>query len=241
MSNVMQPNVGIWPKEKLLLTPPELPMEERVRRYQHNIQAIHEAGCLVPSAMVDSVDPEEIRAWFEAGERRIAQLKRCIRYVASLPDEDEPVEEDEGPFLECDFDDPAPIRPVPVRMISPRANRTPSAKTFVIDTAALQIAGLNLKVAMCVDAATRRVLGHGISASADDALVTALGNAIFADGVPDTVLVDDAMTAPELAQECEALGVTLARIPPYSGEGKPIERAFRDFAVHISTHQEPTP
>ncbi len=82
-------NTPVWPKDKLMRTPPELPMDERVRRYQHNIITIRESGCLVPSALVDSLDEGEIRAWFEAGERRIAALKTAIRAVAKLPvDED---------------------------------------------------------------------------------------------------------------------------------------------------------
>lgn len=50
-----------WPKEKLMKHGPELPMEERIRRYQENIRTIRASGCAVPtSAMVDSLDPAVI-------------------------------------------------------------------------------------------------------------------------------------------------------------------------------------
>lgn len=40
-----------WPKDKLLKHGPELPMEERIRRYQHLIRAIRESGCPVPASV----------------------------------------------------------------------------------------------------------------------------------------------------------------------------------------------
>lgn len=50
-----------WPKDKLLKHGLELPMAERIRRYQHNIRTIRASGCAVPTpAMVDSLDPVEI-------------------------------------------------------------------------------------------------------------------------------------------------------------------------------------
>jgi DNA-binding XRE family transcriptional regulator len=82
-------NTRVWPKDKLLLHPPELPMDERIRRYQHNLRTVREAGFEPFSCQVDSLDEDEIRAWFEAGERRVASLKRVIRFVASLPVDDE--------------------------------------------------------------------------------------------------------------------------------------------------------
>lgn len=47
-------------------------MTERVRRYQHNIEAIRAAGCAVPtSAYVDTLDPVAIEMWFlDSAERR---------------------------------------------------------------------------------------------------------------------------------------------------------------------------
>ena len=54
-----------WPKDKLLKHGPDLPMEERIRRYQHNIRTIRESGCKVPtSAYIDTLDPAEIELWF---------------------------------------------------------------------------------------------------------------------------------------------------------------------------------
>lgn len=44
-----------WPKDKLLQHGPDLPMAERIRRYQHNIRAIRASGCAVPtSAYIDT-------------------------------------------------------------------------------------------------------------------------------------------------------------------------------------------
>jgi len=71
--------MGEWPKDKLLRHVPELPMEERIRRYQHNIRLIRAAGCALPrSAMIDSVDPAEIELWFADGAFRIDRLNRVV-------------------------------------------------------------------------------------------------------------------------------------------------------------------
>lgn len=54
-----------WPADKLLRHGSDFPLAERVRRYQHNIRTIREAGCVVPrSAYVDTLDPVEIEMWF---------------------------------------------------------------------------------------------------------------------------------------------------------------------------------
>ena len=68
--------MGDWPKDKLLRHGAELPMAERIRRYQHNIRTIREAGCTVPtSAMIDSLDPAKSSglpmARFEAIDSRM--------------------------------------------------------------------------------------------------------------------------------------------------------------------------
>jgi hypothetical protein len=50
-----------WPKDKLLLHGHELPIKERIRRYQHNIKTIRASGCAVPTtALIDTLDPVEI-------------------------------------------------------------------------------------------------------------------------------------------------------------------------------------
>lgn len=80
--------MGSWPKSQLLRHGPELPMAERVRRYQHNIRAIRASGCNVPTfAMPDTLDPVEIEEWFKAKELTIARLKNLIRRLAQLPDD----------------------------------------------------------------------------------------------------------------------------------------------------------
>lgn len=83
--------MGAWPKDKLLRHGPELPMAERIRRYQHNIRVIREAGCAVPmSAMIDSLDPAEIELWFADGAFRSHRLKNAISVLASeIDDSDE--------------------------------------------------------------------------------------------------------------------------------------------------------
>lgn len=79
-----------WPKDKLLKHGPELPMEERIRRYQHNIRAIRESGCPVPtSAYADTLDPAEIELWFADSAYRIDRLKIAIRGLAKLPPDSE--------------------------------------------------------------------------------------------------------------------------------------------------------
>ena len=76
--------MGNWPKDKLLRHGPELPMAERIRRYQQNISAIREAGCAVPtSAMIDSLDPAEIELWFADGAFRSHRLENVISALAS--------------------------------------------------------------------------------------------------------------------------------------------------------------
>ena len=78
-----------WPKEKLLRHGPDLPMEERIRRYQHNIRTIRASGCAVPTtAFIDSLDPVEIEMWFADSAFRIDRLNTAVRGLAELPDDD---------------------------------------------------------------------------------------------------------------------------------------------------------
>ncbi len=79
-----------WPKEKLLRHGPELPMEERIRRYQDNIRTIRASGCAVPtSAMVDSLDPTVIELWFADNAFNIDRLRDVMKKIADLPDDTE--------------------------------------------------------------------------------------------------------------------------------------------------------
>lgn len=76
--------MGDWPKDKLLRHGPELPMTERIRRYQHNIHTIREAGCAVPtSSMIDSLDPAEIELWFADSAFHIYRLGKAISTLAA--------------------------------------------------------------------------------------------------------------------------------------------------------------
>lgn len=80
--------MACWPKDKLLRHGPELPLEERIRRYQHNIRAIREAGCTVPTpAMIDSLDPAEIELWFADSAFTIDRLDNTISALADTLDE----------------------------------------------------------------------------------------------------------------------------------------------------------
>lgn len=75
--------MGIWPKDKLLKHGPELPMAERIRRYQHNISEIRAAGCAVPtSAMIDTLDPAEIELWFADNAFRMHRIDKAIKTLA---------------------------------------------------------------------------------------------------------------------------------------------------------------
>jgi len=79
-----------WPKEKLLKHGPELPMEERIRRYQENIRTIRASGCTVPtSAMVDSLDPAVIELWFADNAFSIDRMRKLTAKLAELPDDTE--------------------------------------------------------------------------------------------------------------------------------------------------------
>lgn len=65
-------------------------MAERIARYQHNIRAIRASGCGVPTvAMVDSLDPREIEAWFKTGEETTTHLVVVIGKLSRLPDDAE--------------------------------------------------------------------------------------------------------------------------------------------------------
>ncbi|MCF1495082.1 hypothetical protein FS834_21570 [Agrobacterium vitis] len=76
-----------WPKDKLLKHGPDLPLEERIRRYQHNIRTIRKSGCKVPtSAFIDTLDPTEIELWFADKAFTIDRLKRVMTDVADLPE-----------------------------------------------------------------------------------------------------------------------------------------------------------
>ena len=75
----------VWPKAQLMRHGPELPLPERVRRYQHNIKAIRAAGCKVPSsAMPDTLDPQTIANWFMTSAETSRRLKALIRAIAKL-------------------------------------------------------------------------------------------------------------------------------------------------------------
>lgn len=74
----------VWPRSKLLRHGPELPLDERVRRYQHNIRAIRASGCKVPSVMPDTLDKQAIAAWFAAGAETSLRLRALIRQLAAL-------------------------------------------------------------------------------------------------------------------------------------------------------------
>jgi hypothetical protein len=77
-----------WPRSQLLRHGPELPMAERVRRYQHNIRIIRASGCRVPTpALIDTLDPQEIEARFAEGAATSLRLKTLIKRLAGLPDD----------------------------------------------------------------------------------------------------------------------------------------------------------
>lgn len=80
--------MGEWPKDKLLRHGPELPMAERIRRYQHNIRTIRDAGCAVPTpSMIDSLDPAEIELWFADSAFRIDRLGKAVSALAAEIDD----------------------------------------------------------------------------------------------------------------------------------------------------------
>jgi hypothetical protein len=82
----MEPPMPQWPRSQLLRHGPELPMAERVRRYQHNIRIIRASGCRVPTlALADTLDPKEIEAWFVESDATSHRLKTLIGQLARLP------------------------------------------------------------------------------------------------------------------------------------------------------------
>jgi len=61
-------------------------MEERIRRYQHNIRTIRASGCAVPtSAHADTLDPAEIEFWFADSALRMHCLSEAIKELSKLP------------------------------------------------------------------------------------------------------------------------------------------------------------
>jgi hypothetical protein len=85
-----------WPKDKLLKHEPELPMAERVRRYQENIKTIRASGCEVPtSAMIDTLDPAETELWFADSALTLDWLSKLVVKIGDLP----PATELPNPFL----------------------------------------------------------------------------------------------------------------------------------------------
>jgi hypothetical protein len=80
--------MGEWPTDELLRHGPELPMAERIRRYQHNIRAIRAAGCVVSTpSMIDSLDPGKIELWFVDNAFQIDRLGKAIS--ALVPETDD--------------------------------------------------------------------------------------------------------------------------------------------------------
>lgn len=77
-----------WPTDKLLKHGPEYPLEERIRRYQHNIRTIRASGCEVPTpALIDTLDPSEIELWFADRAYAIDRIDHVARRITDLPDE----------------------------------------------------------------------------------------------------------------------------------------------------------
>ncbi|MEZ5784320.1 MAG: hypothetical protein R3D70_22490 [Rhizobiaceae bacterium] len=77
-----------WPKEKLLKHGSELSLEERIRRYQHNVKVIRASGCKVPTpAMVDSLDPAEIELWFADHAFASHRVKNAIDMLSDSADD----------------------------------------------------------------------------------------------------------------------------------------------------------
>lgn len=75
-----------WPKGELVsIGGPDMPMAERVTRYQANVMAIREAGHQVPSPMADTLDPTEVEAWLKASDGTAARLARAIRRTSGSP------------------------------------------------------------------------------------------------------------------------------------------------------------
>ena len=75
-----------WPKDKLLTHGPDLPIEERIRRYQHNVEVIRASGGAVPTtAIIDSLDPAEIELWFADSAFRIHRLEKAINLLGNAP------------------------------------------------------------------------------------------------------------------------------------------------------------
>jgi len=74
----------VWPKSKLLRHGPELPLAERIRRYQHNIRAIRASGYKVPGVMPNTLDKQTIAAWFAASAETSRRLRALIRQLAAL-------------------------------------------------------------------------------------------------------------------------------------------------------------
>jgi hypothetical protein len=80
--------MGEWPTDELLRHGPELPMAERIRRYQHNIRAIRAAGCVVPTpSMIDLLDPAEIELWFADNAFHIDRLGKAISALVAETDD----------------------------------------------------------------------------------------------------------------------------------------------------------
>lgn len=106
--------------------------------------------------------------------------------------------------------------------IQPKAS---NPRTYILDSAVWDIGviGQCLHMGICVDADGGRVLGHGLSTSADDALITALCNAVVTDGFPGTVLVDNAADMPDLVRECWLMGAQIAHVQPFGGTATPTE------------------
>lgn len=76
----------LWPKDKLLKHGPELPMDERIRLYQHNIRQIRASGCAVPEpAMIDTLDPAKIELWFADKAFNIERLGQLAKRISGLP------------------------------------------------------------------------------------------------------------------------------------------------------------
>ncbi len=78
----------VWPKDKLLNHGPELPLDERIRRYQHNIRTIRASGCAVPTAaMIDTLDPAVIELWFADRAYNIERINQLAKRLTDLPDD----------------------------------------------------------------------------------------------------------------------------------------------------------
>ncbi len=82
--------------------------------------------------------------------------------------------------------------------------------------------------AMCMDADSGQVLGSGYGGSREDVVIQALGSAVVSAGIPESIMLDNALPIDAVECFCATHSIRIERLVPHSAEPlRAVEKMFR--------------